>query len=143
MRKRFWIYLAILLLLIGVTAKVNLDRQPVLNGDLQIVYGQNRDDITLSELETVQVIGSRVNGKGQEINVDAVGLSLQTVLKHAKITNFTQTKAIANDGYSAVVLVEELQDAYLIEEDDGLRLVVFGDTDSKRSVTGVVQLVIE
>ena len=50
----------------------------------------------------------------------------------------------ADDAYNAVVTAEEIAEpdrVYLIQQDEGgLRLIVFGDSNSKRSVSNVASL---
>lgn len=109
----------------------------------------NGKEYTLSASDFVyeQVQGTRVNGKGEEITIDAEGVSLQSVLLQAGIEEYTQADVISEDSYHAVVLAEEAAlegKVYLTrQEEGGLRLTVFGDSNSKRSVSDVVQIVVE
>ena len=55
---------------------------------------------------------------------------------------------VADDSYSAEITAEEMGnavEAYLIQEEgeSRLRLIVFGDKDSKRSVSNVAQIIVE
>ena len=58
-----------------------------------------------------------------------------------------QVTVTADDEYSAVVTAEELaapDKVYLIaQEEDGVQLVVFGDSNSKRNVSNVVRVTVE
>lgn len=81
------------------------------------------------------VTGTVVNGKGEEKQIDAQGV----ILSEACGGEFSTATVTASDEYSAVVKSGE--DAYLILSDDGsLRLIVFGDENSKRDVKDVVRI---
>ena len=60
---------------------------------------------------------------------------------------YEKVTVVSDDSYSAEVLKEEVEEgtrAFLILGDENeLRLVVFGDTNSKRSVSNVAQVVVE
>ena len=52
----------------------------------------------------------------------------------------------SDDSYSAQLTKEEIEEenrVYLLMDEDSLRLVVFGDKNSKRSVSNVVQIEVE
>ena len=103
--------------------------------------------VDISKLDYVQVTGTRMNGKGEEQIVDGPGIALKDLLSGQKIQNCTKVVVVSDDSYNAELTAEEVADgskAFLIvEEENELRLVVFGDTNSKRSVSNVVQIVVE
>lgn len=83
------------------------------------------------------VSGTVVNGKGEEKQIDAQGIILSEVCGGA----FSRITVTASDEYSATVYPEDSENAYLILTDDGnLRLIVFGDENSKRDVKNVVRV---
>ncbi len=136
-----------LLLLTAVAAGAHLlTRDQVTEGCVQLLYGEKSYEVEISKLEYEQVTGTRVNGKGEEIPVEASGILLKNLLNAQKITEYSKVTVKADDSYSAEMTREEVQDAskvYLLHEEGELRLIVFGDTNSKRSVSNVVQIVIE
>lgn len=89
-------------------------------------------------------VGTRTNGKGEEIQVNAPGISVKQLLEQYSVSADQGLTVIADDGYSATLKAEEISSgqAFLILEDDTVRLVVFGDSNSKRSVSNVKQLMV-
>ena len=89
-----------------------------------------------------------MNGKGEEKTVEASGILLKNVLEGVGITEYDKVSVVAEDSYSADITAEEMGnavEAYLIQEEgeSRLRLIVFGDKDSKRSVSNVAQIIVE
>ena len=139
---------AVLVVLTVVAAMVHLNtRKVVAEGTLNVVSGANEINLDISKFEYEQVTGVRMNGKGEEIPVDAMGVSIKHVLAQAKLTDYETVAIVSDDSYCAEISAEEVEDgskAFLIVDEEGkLRLVVFGDTNSKRSVSNVVQVVVE
>jgi len=68
-------------------------------------------------------------------------------LAQAGIDEYAQVTAVADDGYSAVVTREEIEEFdkvfLLLEEGEQPQLLVFGDANSKRNVSGVIRLIVE
>lgn len=142
------IFVIALLILTIIAALVHLNtREAVAEGTLLISAGGETITVDISKFDYEQVTGTRVNGKGEEHTVDAPGISLKNVLARENIQNYTKVTVMADDSYSAEITAEEVEDgskAFLIvEEENELRLVVFGDTNSKRSVSNVAQIVVE
>ena len=104
-------------------------------------------ELPLERLTFASVHGTTVNGKGEERTIDAQGVLLSEVLREAGISEFTEVTVTADDAYNAVVTAEEIAKpdrVYLIQQDEGgLRLIVFGDSNSKRSVSDVASLSIQ
>lgn len=107
--------------------------------------GQTKE-VAWDKLELIAVQGTLVNGKGEERTVDTQGILLQDVLEYAGVSVETEVTVIAQDEYSAAVTAEEIEadgQVYLAAtEDGGVQMVVFGDNNSKRNVTGVARLVV-
>lgn len=143
------------LLIVTVTAAyIHLNtRTQVPEGNLLLTAGENSREIRYDELKFGRVTGIRVNGRGEELAVEAPGIRLEEVLAYAwagdgayDIEASDIITVVSDDSYQAELSGEEVLDedrAYLILEEEGLRLVVFGDTDSKRSVSDVKQIVLE
>ncbi len=121
--------------------------ETIAQGTLLISTGDTSVTVDISKFDYEQVTGIRMNGKGEELTVNAPGISLKDVLEQQKIHSYTKVIIFSDDSYHAEVLAEEVEkDAkvfLIVEEDKTLRLVVFGDTNSKRSVSNVVKIVIE
>lgn len=137
-----------LVILTIIAALLHLNtRKVVAEGTLLISAGGETITVDISKFEYEQVTGTRVNGKGEEHTVDAPGISLKNVLARENIQDYTKVTVMADDSYSAEILKEEIEDGskvfLIVEEEKKLRLVVFGDTNSKRSVSDVAQIVVE
>lgn len=121
-------------------------RVSVPEGVLLVETADRTEEIVWGSLKLTAVRGTLVNGKGEERAVDAQGILLRDVLAHAGVTTQMEVTVIAEDEYSASVTEEEVgadDQVYLaVMDDGGVQLVVFGDSNSKRNVTGVVRLVV-
>lgn len=139
------VLIAVLAVLTVIAAVVHLrTREDVAEGTIQIVTTENTFEVAFSELNYEQVTGTRVDGKGDKFEVDAQGIGVKEMLAHAEVESYTEIRVVADDSYEASLTkeeVEEAEKAYLIEQEEGgLRLIVFGDKNSKRSVSNVVQI---
>ena len=135
----------VLVLVTAVVAIFYLTTRPAVpEGKLRIENGGQVIEFPLERLELIPVRGTVVNGRGEERTVDAQGVLLSEVLREAGIAEFAEVTVTADDAYSAAVTAEEIADSdrvYLIQQDEGgLRLIVFGDSNSKRSVSDVASL---
>ena len=116
------------------------------DGDVIMTYGGKEIGITLADLELTDVNGVRVNGKGEEIEVNGKGISVKDLLHEYGVADFTKISVVSEDSYAAEIENAEVQEegkAYILVEEGEARLVVFGDTNSKRSVSDVKQIVVE
>lgn len=136
-----------LAILVGITAWLHLSsRQEVAGGTVLLTADGHTNTLQLDKLHYEPVSGIRVNGKGESIPVEGDGISLKDLLESQKITSYSMVRIISDDSYSAELTAEEVQEAgrvYLLLEADTLRLVVFGDENSKRSVSNVAQIVVQ
>ncbi len=144
-RSRIFVLIAALAALTAAAAAVRLAVwEGVSEGVLRIESSGTTTDVVFSELELGEVKGTVINGKGEEKSVDARGVSLSGLLDQCQITGFAEVTVEADDAYSAAVAAEEIavpEKVYLIaQEDGGVKMVVFGDSNSKRSVSNVVCL---
>lgn len=113
---------------------------------LTIVAGEGETKIAWDELTLVPVQGTTINGRGEEKAIDAEGVALQSLMDLAGIEALERITVVAGDAYQAEVSADELAEAgkvFLIRSEDGLRLIVFGDEDSRRIVRDVVQVIVE
>lgn len=148
-KKTILLVLLCLVLVTTVLAVIHLstrDRAP--EGALMIRYKDQTSYIELSKLKTAEVTGTIVNGKGEEMEVREQGVRVEDVLKAAGIdpAQAGSVTATAADEFSAVLTGEEIREAgkaWLAEDREGkFRLIVFGDSNSKRNVRNVVRLTV-
>ena len=135
----------VMVLITAIVAVFYLNtRITVSDGTLRIEQADRTLELPLEQLELAAVQGVVVNGKGEERTIDAQGLLLDQVLREAGITEFSEVTVTADDEYSAQVSAEEIAEAdkvYLIrQEQGGMQLIVFGDSNSKRNVSNVARL---
>lgn len=116
-------------------------RTQVPEGVLRVEHGGRAVELDVGGLELDHVQGAVRNGKGEEKIIDGQGIVLAKLLEQAGVEHYTAVTVTADDEYSAVVTAEEMAGPdrvyLLLEEDGSLRLVVFGDEDSKRNVSKV------
>ena len=147
-RNRVVIWIIIALVAVTVLAAVIhlTTRVSAPEGVLLVEADGQTKEVAWDKLELMAVQGTLVNGKGEERTVDTQGILLQDVLEYAGVSVETEVTVIAQDEYSASVTAEEIEadgQVYLADmEDDGIQMVVFGDNNSKRNVTGVARLVV-
>lgn len=138
------IFVIILVVLTGIAAIVHLTtREAVPEHSVAITYEGETICVDLDELAYRQVSGVRINGKGEEKPVEGQGILLKDMLEALQILNYESISIASDDSYTAEVNLAEVQaedKVYLMYEEKELRLVVFGDTDSKRSVSNVVKI---
>ena len=148
MKKSKVVFLILLLVaLTGVLAAVHLTtRDKVGEHEVQLTYQDKTYSVEYKKLDLEQVTGTRVNGKGEEKKVEASGILLRKLLEEKNIEEYSQVTVVSDDSYSAKIAAEEIKEeekAYLLLQEEELRLVVFGDENSKRSVSNVKQIVVE
>ncbi|WP_298029557.1 hypothetical protein [uncultured Dysosmobacter sp.] len=132
------------ILLTGVVACVHLaTRTSTEEGQIQIMYEEKTVSVSLTELELHPVQGSISNAKGETFEIDAMGFPLEELLASAGVTSYETVSVIADDEYYAELTFAELhgeREVYLLEEEEGARLIVFGDANSKRNVSHVARI---
>ena len=108
--------------------------------------GEKEIHVDIDDLTFETVTGIRVNGKGEEIPVEAPGISIKDILTEVNVTEFEEIIIESDDSYQARVSKDETEEggkAYLLRDERKLRLIVFGDENSKRSVSNVVKMIVE
>lgn len=140
--KPIYIVVAVLVLLTTIAVAVHFaTRTNVPEEMLRVEYGGKDVDLDVGKLELSLVQGTIRNGKGDERSIDGQGILISRILEQAGAEEYSTITVTADDEYSAVVTAEEAAEAdrvYLLLEEDGtLRLVVFGDENSKRNVSNV------
>lgn len=145
--KKILLAIVVLVTVTAVLAVIHLNNSPTVNtGELLILQGSKESSVTIDQQLLVPVTGTLVNGKGEQIPVDAMGLALADVLQLAGVEVISGITVTARDEYHAEVTAEELSaegKVYLTIDADGtFRLVIFGDSNSKRNVSDVIKLII-
>ena len=114
---------------------------------IALEYGSTTYIVDLQGIKMTEIHGERVNGKGETKPVDGMGFHLQDLVAWTLGKDFTcDTVTItASDGVSAEITADELNEEGKVvllwnEEDGRLQLIVFGDSDSKRSVKQVERI---
>lgn len=137
----------VLLVLTGLFGFLYLNsREDIPENSISMVYKDKTYLVDIDKLEYEQIIGIRVNGKGEEIKIDADGIELKDLFVDEEITGYSIVTLEADDSYSANVSSKEVNESNkvcLLKEENTLRLVVFGDKNSKRSVSNIVKIIIE
>jgi len=147
-KNRLFILVMILITITAVAAMAHLGtREEIAKGQLKITAHGEGQTIDLNDLSYEFLKGIRVNGKGEEIPVEGYGIQMKNLLKNLKVETFKKVRVMADDSYIAEVSLEEVTEdnkvCLFLQEEGGIRLVVFGDENSKRSVSDVVQIIIE
>ena len=100
----------------------------------------NGEAVPVEKLELYRVEGTVVNAAGKEKRIDAQGIALSELCTG----EYSGIRVTASDEYWAIIERHELHSAYLtLEEDGGLRLIVFGDSDARRDIKNVARIDME
>lgn len=132
--KRNLIVTAVLLAVTAVTAVIYLSvRSPEVDNCV-VIDGQA---VPVGFFDRSSVEGQIINGKGQLIHICARGCNLFDIIPADR----EQITVTAADAYRAVLSRNDEANAFLILCDDGsVRLIVFGDGNSKRDVKNVSRI---
>ena len=144
-KKTAFLLVVAVLLLTAVLAAVHLTtREQVETGQLVVSYQNKQQEVVFAQLPLQQIQGTISNAKGQTFSVDAKGLSAEAFLAELNITGFSKMTVVADDEYRAEVSAAEIaaEDtvALILQEDGGVQMVVFPDSNSKRNVTNVIRV---
>jgi len=144
---KIWFLFLLLLVFTCAAAWFHLStRQTVPEGALQIFYDGQTITVDPHTLPLKKLSGTRVNGIGETIPVEGEGLFLLDLLNHQAISSFSRVTVASADEYRAELSAEEVSEAgkaCLLFQDEELRLIVFGDPNSKRSVSRVVRITVQ
>ncbi len=136
----------ILMILLTITAAIFhlTARDTVPAGCLRIVFNGTKTEVELSSLDLQHIQGAVVNGKGEERTIEAQGIAVSELIALAGTERYSAITVTADDEYHAELTAEDVavsENAYFILQDDGgVQLIVFHDTNSKRNVTNVIQV---
>lgn len=139
--------LALLLVTVIVAGAYLALRAQIPEDAIVLEYGSTTYIVDLQGIKMTEIHGERMNGKGEVKPVDGMGFHLQDLVAWTLGKDFTcDTVTItASDGVSAEITADELNEEGKVvllwnEEDGRLQLIVFGDSDSKRSVKQVERI---
>lgn len=104
--------------------------------------------VPLESLPWQPVEGMVINGKQETVTISGQGAALRDILALAKAEEkrISSVTVTADDSYTAQISCEELLSdvgIYLMQEEDSVRLVVFGDKNRKRNVSHVILISVE
>lgn len=146
MKKRIGIA-AILLLVTAVLVFIYLrSRDTVKPGDLLIKSAGGDVAVTFEDLNLTHVTGEITNKKGETKTIESEGIALADIPGLAGVSDYSEISVYADDEYNAVLSKDEAlvpDKAWLIKNDDSIRLIVFDDPDAKRDVKNVVRVEIK
>lgn len=135
----------LLILTAGLAVLHNAARPQIPEGTLLVQT--SRGDVCLApdKLPVTSVTGEIINGKGETKPINGEGISLKDALLAAGVDSPNRVTAVAGDEYSAAIEREELDGdrVYLLIEEGEVRLVVFGDPNSRRNVSHLIRLIVE
>ena len=151
MKKTHLIITAVLVIATALIASFYLKgRHQAPEGSLAVIREDKETTIDPFAAPVADVIGTTVNGKGQEKDISEKGVKLSDVLSLAGLGkgDYSAVRVVSSDEYAAEISAEEVDSgevAFLIRDqaDDGstaIRLIVFGDSNSKRQVKNVVRI---
>lgn len=146
--KRLAFLFAALALIVILAAAWHLNtRKEIAPGSLLVQHDGREITVNVDDLSPVHVHGEIVNGKGETMPVDASGVLVSDILKNAGVEEFTALTVVASDEYRAGLAAGEIYEDgrvwLTVQEDGSLRLIVFGDPDSKRNVTDAVRMEVQ
>ncbi|MDO4458784.1 MAG: hypothetical protein Q4C42_01675 [Clostridia bacterium] len=131
-KKILALVLGLIVLVAAVCAVMHFSSQPKAEDGGIIINGES---VTISESDLIDVKGTTVNGKGEEKQIDGKGVLITDLIGK----DFETAKVTASDEYSAEITAED--EAYLMVQEDGsYRMIVFGDSNSKRDVKNVEKI---
>ena len=139
MNKKVLIFIIIGLLVItaGAAGWYLSSLKKIPEHSLVVVSDGKEKVVDIDKLSLVDFIGTTVNGKGDKKEIKGQGIKLSDVFN---VSDYTKASVIADDAYAAIVKKDEMDQAWLQIEEGEARLIVFGDTDSKRNVKHVVRI---
>ena len=146
MKKRIAV-ISVLLVLTAILSVFYLrSRNNVKPGSILVQSKDKSVTIQLSDMDMKHVNGTITNKKGETKEFDSEGILLTDIPSLLPADDYTKITVISDDEYKAELDRNELGgsvEAWLIQNDESVRLVVFGDKDSKRDVKNVVRVEIE
>ena len=146
MKKKSLIVIAALLVITAIITCVYLNtRTKTAEGDILLVSSGKEVTIHFNELPLTDVSGETVNKKGETKTIKGKGFPLSGIPSLAGESDYSEMTVYADDEYNASISKDELSgddNAFLIEDEKGIRMVVFGGP-ADRAVKNVVRIEIK
>ena len=112
----------VLVIITAIAAIVHLStRKEIPEHALLISVNEKEILLDADKFEYEKVSGIRVNGKGEEIPVEAPGISLQDVLVHAGVEHFEHAVIESDDSYRAEVSQAEIREEGKVYTTSGVK----------------------
>lgn len=159
MPKKLTIGIVLLVTVTAIVAAVHLKNQDAV-ACMVISYGDQQIDLSFDDMDNGSFSGELTNGKGDVAHHEYTGILLRALLEQkgiglARISRVTVTSA---DNYSVeftaeeVLLADKVYVAIMADGEriegidpgtDGVQIIVFGDSNSRRCVRFAQKIVIE
>lgn len=146
MKKRITLIVILLLATAALVFVYLRSRDSVKAGDLLIKSTGGDVAFTFNDLNLSHVSGEITNKKGETKSIESEGIALSDIPSLAGVSDYSEISVYADDEYNAVLSKDEASapnKAWLIKNDDTIRLIVFDDPDAKRDVKNVVRVEIK
>ncbi|MDT3843204.1 MAG: hypothetical protein LIV11_01290 [Bacillota bacterium] len=151
MKKKSIAVVILLLILTGIASFIYLrSRNDAPRGTLTVTCGAKTELVDPFRASPVSVKGTTVNNKGEKKDIDETGVTLSGVIALTAFEKETYTSArvVSSDEYAADVTADEISDpqkAFLLRQkskdgNEEIRLIVFGDENSKRQIKDVTRI---
>lgn len=132
--KTLFLIIGLLCVTVLLAVAYGLSAGSVAEGFISVTEKGEERLLSAGDLALHRVEGIQKNGKGEEKPVSGSGTELSALTDKP----FTVATVTAEDGYAAHFGPDETDGAILLVSENGsFSLVVFSDTDSKRSVRNV------
>ena len=105
----------------------------------QIAVSVNAEDkfVSLSDFKLSKVSEDIKNKKGETKHIEGDGVLVRDIIGSV---SFTEITVISDDEFRATLTTDDLENAWLLSQEETARLIVKGDKDSKRDVKNVVRI---
>ena len=143
MNKKSLIVIAALLVITAVITCVYLNtRTKTAEGDIVLVSADKEVTVHFNDLPLTDVSGETTNKKGEVKTIEGKGFPLSGIPELAGASDYSEITVYADDEYNTSISKDELSgddNAFLIEDEKGIRMVVFGGP-ADRAVKNVVRI---
>ncbi|MBQ6128785.1 MAG: hypothetical protein IJI51_03915 [Lachnospiraceae bacterium] len=143
MKKKSLIVIAALLVITAITTCIYLNsRSKTAEGDILLVSSGKEVTVHFNDLPLTDVSGETINKKGETKTIEGKGFPLSGIPSLAGVSDYSEMTVYADDEYNTSISKEELSgddNAFLIEDEKGIRMVVFGGP-ADRAVKNVVRI---
>lgn len=105
----------------------------------QIAVSVNAEDkfVSLSDFKLSKVSEDIKNKKGETKHIEGDGVLVRDIIGSV---SFTEITVISDDEFRATLTSDDMENAWILSQEETARLIVKGDKDSKRDVKNVVRI---